>query len=168
MERNEVGRNAPPLVRLWRKIRVGGPDECWPWLGSVNQSGHGRFNWGRHGGSMLRMPHRIVWEDKVGPIPDGLLVLHRCDVPRCCNPRHLFLGTQTDNMNDMYAKKRHKMWVGPTLCGHEPHSSKGLCRSCYNSAYCKKNRKRLSENWMKWYYRKQGKEIATVGTGEAT
>jgi hypothetical protein len=50
--------------------------------------------------------HRLAWEIANGPIPRGLQVLHRCDTPRCCNPDHLFLGTQFDNMVDMHRKGR--------------------------------------------------------------
>ena len=50
--------------------------------------------------------HRLMWEQKNGPVPDGLFVLHRCDVRACCNPDHLFLGTPLDNMQDMHAKGR--------------------------------------------------------------
>ena len=50
--------------------------------------------------------HRIAWELTHGPIADGLFVLHTCDVPLCCNPQHLFLGTQRDNIRDAAAKGR--------------------------------------------------------------
>ena len=50
--------------------------------------------------------HRWAWEQANGPIPDGMMVLHRCDNPACWNIDHLFLGTQADNMADMRAKKR--------------------------------------------------------------
>jgi DNA-binding MarR family transcriptional regulator len=49
---------------------------------------------------------RLLWETEVGPIPDGLWVLHKCDNGRCCNPAHLFLGTASDNVQDMLAKGR--------------------------------------------------------------
>lgn len=52
--------------------------------------------------------HRVVFEHLVGPIPTGLYVLHRCDNPRCHNPEHLYLGTQSQNMEDMWARGRHK------------------------------------------------------------
>jgi hypothetical protein len=50
--------------------------------------------------------HRAAWMDVNGPIPAGLFVCHRCDVPACINVEHLFLGTTDDNMADMVAKKR--------------------------------------------------------------
>jgi hypothetical protein len=53
--------------------------------------------------------HRVAWELTHGPIPDGLFVLHHCDQPRCINPKHLFLGTQKDNLKDMHNKGRGRV-----------------------------------------------------------
>ena len=72
---------------------------CWIW-GGATSSGYGRV--GRHG-----YAHRIAYEAFVEPVPEGMEVLHRCDVPLCVNPSHLFLGTQGANLVDMVTKGRH-------------------------------------------------------------
>jgi hypothetical protein len=65
--------------------------------------------------------HRVAWELEHGPIPDGMLILHRCDNPACWAPEHLFLGTQADNVRDMHAKGRHYAAPKRSHCaaGHE-------------------------------------------------
>ncbi|MFQ6183614.1 HNH endonuclease signature motif containing protein [Sinorhizobium meliloti] len=76
---------------------------CQIWLGrSRNKYGHGQMGVGGRG----IMAHRVAWMCHVGPIPDGLLVLHRCDTPGCVNHRHLFLGTHQDNQADKVRKGR--------------------------------------------------------------
>lgn len=94
----------PPLSdRLWAKVaKPNGEDGCWPWTGTILNTGYGRImSEGRP-----RSTHRVAWELANGPIPEGLWVLHRCDNPPCCNPAHLFLGTCTDNNRDAAAKGR--------------------------------------------------------------
>lgn len=85
---------------------AGSRKECWQWLGDKNANGYGRISLGAKGaGSVLA--HRIVWEaHNKASIPAGMVVMHTCDTPSCVNPRHLKLGTQADNMRDMYAKDR--------------------------------------------------------------
>lgn len=75
---------------------------CWIWLRDTNRSGYGRVGPGRR----ERLAHRISYLAFTGNIPAGLKVLHCCDVPACVNPKHLFLGTLSDNMRDMAAKGR--------------------------------------------------------------
>ena len=77
---------------------------CHIWMGCVCKDGYGRLGAVPKGTPQL--PHRKAYEQFVGPIPDGLKVCHRCDVPSCVNPDHLFLGTQKDNLRDMFAKGR--------------------------------------------------------------
>lgn len=85
------------------RVDVDQTTNCWLWNGSVNSWGYGRTI---NNISPERAAHRISFHLHKGPIPRGLLVLHSCDVPRCCNPEHLFLGTNADNMRDMVRKGR--------------------------------------------------------------
>jgi|EndMetStandDraft_8_1072994.scaffolds.fasta_scaffold717341_2 HNH endonuclease len=78
--------------------------ECWVWVGGRNNSGYGTI----HRNGWPEGTHRTSWQVHRGPIPDGLWVLHKCDVPSCCRPDHLFLGTAQDNIDDMMAKGRHR------------------------------------------------------------
>ena len=88
--------------RFWAKVQIGGPDECWPWLGCKNRLGYGNVKWG----ASSQLAHRVAWMLWQGPIADGLCVLHRCDNPPCCNPFHLWTGTRADNNRDREEKGR--------------------------------------------------------------
>lgn len=89
--------------RFWSHVdRSAGLFECWTWTAFRHPFGYGKVKW--HGVS--RDAHRVAYEIAVGLIPAGLNVCHRCDNPPCCNPAHLFLGTQHENVLDMVAKGR--------------------------------------------------------------
>ena len=94
-----------PEERFWAKVRKGDPDECWIWIASKGGHGYGTF---RADKDTVTKAHRFSWELHNGKIPKGMMVLHRCDIPLCVNPAHLFIGNHTDNMQDMMIKCRHK------------------------------------------------------------
>jgi hypothetical protein len=132
--------------RFWSKVHRSSPDDCWLWTGNTFDFGHGHF-W--ISPRDVRA-HRVAWALEHGKDPAPYFVLHRCDVPRCCNPRHLFTGSKAANSADMANKgrggrpkgssNRHSR-PGATHCveGHaftsentyvQPGTSKRQCRTC--------------------------------------
>ena len=95
--------------RFWEKVDRRGKDECWEWTGAKNQKGDGMIRCGQR---KLIKAHRLSWELCVKKIPFGFQVLHHCDNPSCMNPKHLFLGTNQDNVNDKMKKGRFPNFVG--------------------------------------------------------
>ena len=88
---------------FWVKVKRGQADECWPWLAYTKPDGYGQVSiFGE-----VHYAHRVAWALTHGPIPRGRSVLHECDNPPCCNPAHLFLGTQGTNIADMNQKRRN-------------------------------------------------------------
>ena len=88
--------------RFFQKVWAIEPSGCWIWTACLSTAGYGKL--GVEGKS--EYAHRISWDIHFGPIPDDLWVLHRCDVPCCVNPAHLFLGTHADNVRDREEKGR--------------------------------------------------------------
>lgn len=115
--------STPFPIRFWAKVdRSGGPDACWPWLGSRNKAGYGIC--GDDGPDTSRIAHRNAWVLTNGPIPNGLSVLHHCDNPPCCNPAHHFTGTYLDNARDREAKGRRVSFLAPVMPGEANPNAK--------------------------------------------
>ena len=94
------------LERFWSKVKK--TETCWLWTGGTDAGGYGHFvTMGEHG-----YAHRISYRLCVGKIPDGLCICHRCDVPTCVNPDHLFAASQSENNQDRAAKKRSAKRLG--------------------------------------------------------
>jgi len=95
--------------RFWEKVVHASPGDCLIWTGAKNQGGYGVIG---ISGRRAILAHRASWIIHFGDIPNGLCVLHRCDIRDCVNPDHLFLGTYLDNNNDMIEKGRRR-----NVCG---------------------------------------------------
>lgn len=95
------------VTTFWSLVnRTSNKTECWNWIGGNAPNGYGTIS--SHGFDTTMSAHRFSWITHFGAIPEGLFVLHRCDSPCCVNPKHLFLGTQQDNIRDCRDKGRLK------------------------------------------------------------
>lgn len=93
--------------RFWAAVTQG--DGCWLWNRCLDSKGYGVLN---IGGKLYRS-HRLAAQIAGMEIPQGQYVCHTCDVRACCNPTHLFVGNQSDNLRDMHAKGRNWMNTHP-------------------------------------------------------
>lgn len=98
-------KSRPIEQRLIERLTYEPNSGCWLWTGNVNHKGYGQIGIGSDG---MRSTHRVAYEAWRGEIHDGMSVLHACDMPPCCNPSHLFLGTHQDNMTDRWLKGRYR------------------------------------------------------------
>ena len=94
---------------------------CWIWIGTVHNNGYGRFS--ETNGKILA--HRKSYELFVGTIPDGMQINHKCHMPLCVNPNHLYAGTQKDNVLDCIKAGRFKGTLNsPFIKGHSCNARK--------------------------------------------
>ena len=88
---------------FWSKVDKSSGNNCWNWTGAKKPKGYGNVRINKK----YLLAHRVAWEIDTGmPVPDGLVVMHICDNPSCCNPSHLVLGTIKANFFDMVSKGR--------------------------------------------------------------
>lgn len=102
-----MGRHKEDIKeRFWKFVNKKNDDECWEWKGSVTKSrGYGQIGFD----NTIKGAHRVSWEIHYGEIPDEMCICHHCDNSKCVNPFHLFIGTRSDNMQDMLHKGRGRL-----------------------------------------------------------
>ena len=105
-----MGKPPNTVDTIWSKVQVGDAESCWPWTGGRTRRGdYGQVRY--QGRNMLA--HRLVWELVHGCRPPAdRVIMHTCDHGLCCNPAHLRMGTQLDNIADMDAKGRRRIGRG--------------------------------------------------------
>jgi hypothetical protein len=95
--------NKKLIKKFWNKASIPSRDDCWNWQRATQTKGYGSVG---IGGGKTALAHRVAYEITYGAIPEGMCVLHSCDNRLCVNPKHLFLGTNEDNVRDMVKKGR--------------------------------------------------------------
>ena len=122
------------LERLLNKVIVNDVTDCWEWQGGKNNIGYGLMRDEKR----MRTVHRVSYEEHTQTkIPSGMSIMHSCDNPLCANPAHLSVGTHQQNMQDMYAKGRAKVFGGIGMRGKKqprticPHCSRSIPNNAY-------------------------------------
>ena len=134
------------MHRFWSKVDIKGPEDCWLWTRAVGADGYGVCGFE---GKILRA-HRLAFKLTKNINLEKFHVLHKCDNRICCNPNHLFLGTNLDNVKDKISKARHHNQI-KTHCkyGHEFSLENTYIQKSKNRSdtrvckICRKNRKRV-------------------------
>ena len=129
------------MERFLEKIEEFGGG-CWEWTGGKTRAGYGVFWYMKQKGNSI-LAHRLSYTVFKGDIPKGMQVLHSCDNPSCVNPKHLRVGTHSDNMEDKVARKggvQSHCRRGHELSGDNVFiNSKEGARTC---KICRENRRR--------------------------
>jgi hypothetical protein len=135
-------------------------DDCWLYAGSINNHDYGVIYLSENGKTKRQMAHRVMYENLVGEIPEGLVIDHLCRVPRCINPAHLEAVSQYENVmrgkfhNMAYCKYGHRFTEANTLVRKDKRRGRSpwkICRTCHNAA---------ARKYMKRLYWQRKKEYA--------
>jgi hypothetical protein len=101
-EHSAFGPFPGPFQRFWSKVDIRSTDECWHWIGAKNNKGYGNFGYQ----GKIVIASRLAYILTFGEPPENHEVMHSCDTPACCNPRHLEIGSHSKNMQDCSTRGR--------------------------------------------------------------
>ena len=100
------------MKRFWDKVNVKGDNDCWEWKVSLFKDGYGQFWYKKKQIKFHRFAYAYYYDIEVFDIPSNKVIMHICDNRKCCNPNHLRIGTNQDNMDDMNNKNRNFEFKG--------------------------------------------------------
>ena len=130
------------VASFYAKVAI--TEGCWDWTAARKTDGDPRYDYGvicvgsKADNWRIMRAHRLSYELHTGPIPEGMVICHRCDRPCCVNPAHLFVGTMADNTRDMFAKGRHRAEQGDQASAHRKPEclprGKDHCKAKLNEA----------------------------------
>ena len=146
--------------RFWARVKK--TKTCWLWTGSVDDYGYASMTVNYKHKKASRISHELF----VGPIPDGLSVLHHCDNPLCVRPIHLWLGTQLDNNQDREKKGRGAHYGGKgnkTHCANGHQYSKENTRIAFDGMrrcrQCAAKTRKLSQERIETRHKKERQDL---------
>jgi hypothetical protein len=116
----------PDTEVYWSNISPEPNSGCWLWTGRVSTAGYGVLAAGVAGARNNEFAHRFAWRMHFGEIPEGMFILHRCDVRCCVNPDHLRIGDHQSNRSDMAKRWRGTRSASGNLFGVAFHSGSGM------------------------------------------
>ena len=137
------------IQRFWEGVDKQGEDECWPWTKAKVTDGYGTI---AHMKGVQYATHRLSFILHKGPIPKGRVVMHSCDNPPCCNPKHLVLGTNEDNIRDMIEKKRGsiKLTKAEVEAIKSDKRKQRIIADCYGITQSMVSRIKRGNRWHEW------------------
>lgn len=128
-------------------------EDCWLWAGSFSANGHGKIGIWLDGKSVSFPAYRVVYENLVGKIPEGLELDHLCENPPCVNPEHLEAVTHRENIlrhyrNRKYCRNGHKLTSDNTkeivkrlnISKANPRGVSRVCCVCINNRNARADR----------------------------
>ena len=127
---------------------------CWIWTASRHNTGYGAIG---VAGNKVSTAHRVSWMLHRGPIPDGMWVLHKCDVRACVNPDHLYLGTVKDNARDL--RERGNPYV-PSFPWHDAEAAARRNAKLPRGAAHHRSAAKLNEKQVRDIYLSDGSQSA--------
>lgn len=103
----KIARNTPE--HFWSMVSIKDEKSCWEWMACKSKKGYGSIHWTAIGEDKA---HRVAYILAIGNIPSDMCVLHKCDNRSCCNPNHLYAGTNAQNVIDKISRGRQPCLIG--------------------------------------------------------